>query len=287
MPPERLDRKRVPSFGVCIYCGRHADKVKLTDEHTMPFSLGGNVILEKASCLDCANVTKNFEGYLGRKVFGDFRTHAGTQTRNKKDRPSSLQAKITLRGREFVREFDVGDHPFFTSFPVLPVAGILSGDQPRREYKWVNAHVFHSIPPNIRETLGMHSHEKATLHYPDITVDTNKFARAIAKIAYCTAVMKWGIGGFRPLIIRQLILGEYPFVPYLVGLHPNASMAVANPEVMHEVSFAITEYKRLALITARVRLFANSGAGDEGPPSYEVVVGAPSIGWRQTPNPYE
>jgi hypothetical protein len=50
---------RIPTRGVCIYCGR--TDVRLTNEHLVPLSLGGQHILEGASCNDCADVTKKFE----------------------------------------------------------------------------------------------------------------------------------------------------------------------------------------------------------------------------------
>ncbi|MFZ1093435.1 MAG: HNH endonuclease [Xanthobacteraceae bacterium] len=44
MAIERIDRKEYPSFDVCIYCGASGDDVELTDEHIVPFSLGGNAV---------------------------------------------------------------------------------------------------------------------------------------------------------------------------------------------------------------------------------------------------
>ena len=41
MQTERIDRKKYPSFGECIYCGSLAKDVELTDEHIIPLSLGG------------------------------------------------------------------------------------------------------------------------------------------------------------------------------------------------------------------------------------------------------
>ena len=45
LEPDRIDRRIYPSFGECIYCGAKAGDVKLTDEHVMPFALGGNVVI--------------------------------------------------------------------------------------------------------------------------------------------------------------------------------------------------------------------------------------------------
>jgi HNH endonuclease len=41
------------SKGACIYCGTTG--VKLTDEHIVPYSLGGSHVLRDASCLQCAD----------------------------------------------------------------------------------------------------------------------------------------------------------------------------------------------------------------------------------------
>jgi 5-methylcytosine-specific restriction endonuclease McrA len=42
----------------CIYCGTLEN---LTDEHIIPYGLGGRSILPKASCSECSNITTNFE----------------------------------------------------------------------------------------------------------------------------------------------------------------------------------------------------------------------------------
>ena len=52
--PHRIDRRVYPSFGECIYCGALAKDVELTDEHIIPYSLGGEAIILDASCKACA-----------------------------------------------------------------------------------------------------------------------------------------------------------------------------------------------------------------------------------------
>jgi 5-methylcytosine-specific restriction endonuclease McrA len=75
MVTERIDRKEYPSFGECIYCGALANETKLTDEHIIPFSLGGKAVILNGSCMVCAAETAKIESELGRKAFWDFRTH--------------------------------------------------------------------------------------------------------------------------------------------------------------------------------------------------------------------
>jgi hypothetical protein len=76
MEVEDVAGNKVPvkSGGVCIYCGWDEDG-DLRDEHTMPYSLGGNTELVGASCSDCEGVTSYLDGYLANAIFGHLRVH--------------------------------------------------------------------------------------------------------------------------------------------------------------------------------------------------------------------
>ena len=82
---------KIPTKGCCIYCGK--TDVKLTDEHFLPFSLGGQHVIEKASCHACADITKTFEQHVARDMWGDARNSYNAPSRRRKTRPSH----ITLR----------------------------------------------------------------------------------------------------------------------------------------------------------------------------------------------
>ena len=56
--------------GRCIYCAS-TDQL-LSDEHVVPFSLGGRKVLRKASCARCASITARFEGEFARSALGAF-----------------------------------------------------------------------------------------------------------------------------------------------------------------------------------------------------------------------
>jgi 5-methylcytosine-specific restriction endonuclease McrA len=62
LPPDTV----LAPVSACIYCGATEPDTKLTDEHIVPLSLGGTLILPKASCLACARQTGKLEGYAGR-----------------------------------------------------------------------------------------------------------------------------------------------------------------------------------------------------------------------------
>src|SRR5579859_1475501 len=79
---------RIPTRGACIYCD--AKGVKLTDEHAVPLSLEGQHILEGASCLRCADITKKFEQDVAREMWGDFRNSYNVRSRRKSKRKTHI-----------------------------------------------------------------------------------------------------------------------------------------------------------------------------------------------------
>jgi 5-methylcytosine-specific restriction endonuclease McrA len=61
---------RVKPARVCIYCGRTDG---LTEEHVVPFALGGNLIIPDASCPSCRDMTSAFETKVLRGFMHDAR----------------------------------------------------------------------------------------------------------------------------------------------------------------------------------------------------------------------
>jgi hypothetical protein len=276
MAHEYLERQRFPPPGECIYCGARGDGVELTDEHIIPFSLGGNVEIVKASCKPCAQITGDLEFHVGRKVLWDYRLHAGIQTRRPKERPDTLPARVSVAfGPEQVMELPIQDHPYFTAMPIWGMPGLLCGTQASAQFEHEKAHLFYYIPPNIRETLNLRDGELAEIMAPDIKIDSYKFARAIAKMAYCQTVVRYGLSGFRRLAIQDLILGKYPLVPYFVGCELKDPPPPGDRKGVHFIDTREVTIGRMRLIVGSVRLFAHSGTPENGMPIYRVVVGAP------------
>jgi hypothetical protein len=168
----------------------------------------------------------------------------------------------------------IPDHPYFTPMPVWGLPGLLTGALPSATFRDYKAHVFYWIPPNIRQTLNLRQGDIAELPFPDFRIDHHSYARAIAKIAYCQAVAFYGLRGFRRLVLPDIILGRYPLVPYFVGSPLHNPDPPADPKIKHVVQLSVVNRGRLHLILGEVRLFANSGTSEHGPPTYYVVCGA-------------
>src|SRR5215469_15106411 len=78
-----------PPVDRCIYCGATAPTF-LGQEHIIPYSLNGALVLPKASCRQCSAKTHRYEGVVTRGSLANFRARFGVQTRNKRDRPTHV-----------------------------------------------------------------------------------------------------------------------------------------------------------------------------------------------------
>src|SRR5262249_35938935 len=97
--------------GACIYCG--AKGIRLTDEHIVPYSLGGVHVLREASCDARANITKKFEQRVARELWGDARVSFGAPSRRKRERPKHIYMahatnttkRVKVRAEEYAGGF--------------------------------------------------------------------------------------------------------------------------------------------------------------------------------------
>src|SRR5712671_1076196 len=117
---------RIASKGACIYCGK--TEMPLTDEHVVPFALGGQHILEDASCLACADVTKNFEQDVAREMWGGARTSYNAPSRRKKQRKKYI---LLTDPENPARRIKVpyNEYPAAMVFYKMGRAGLLEGMQ--------------------------------------------------------------------------------------------------------------------------------------------------------------
>lgn len=276
--PDRITRKEYPTFGECIYCGARAGDAELTDEHIVPYSLGGNAFIRDGSCKACAAETTKCERELAKVVLGDFRNSIGEQTRRPKKRAKvgSFVASINYGPRQTFT-VPIADLPFFTPMPVWGLPGMMRAELPAKEFKETKAHVYHWVPPNIRETLKLGPFDVAELPFPEFKFDHHKVARAFAKIGYCQAILYWGLRGFDRLDLPELVLGRYPMVPFYVGCPLIEPDSPQEREVKHAVWLSEVDQAGKKFYLAELRLFGNSGTAEHGMPVYYVVVGAPLL----------
>jgi hypothetical protein len=143
----------VKGGGVCIYCGWDGGKKGLRDEHTVPYSLGGNTVLLDASCSDCEAITSYLDGYMANAIFGDLRAHIGVQSRS--GHPTTLPATIELADGQRVVELATGDHPYFLNMPIWRPPGFMIGKQLSEGFGDLGRFTYWYVPPQFRNVIGL------------------------------------------------------------------------------------------------------------------------------------
>ena len=274
---ERVPAGPIRDVGQCIYCGAKGPGVVLSKEHVIPFSFGSNSYLRNASCQSCSAITRDFETHVARNIFGHLRIHWGVRTRNREERPSELPLTVSADGSTSTVQLPVQQHPYFLVLPVWDIPGLMCGRQPSKGFPGLVYNSYHHIPHNIRDVLKLRNHN-SKIGPDNKSIDPERFARALAKIAYCAAIGAYGLGAFRPLAIRDLILGKYTGVSYFVGAstRPFTIPPPPEPEFALQHKIVIESgllHGKIPLLSAVIRLFPDAGDGVHGMPVYRVIVG--------------
>jgi hypothetical protein len=256
--------------GVCIYCGWDGGKQGLRDEHTVPYALGGNTKLLNVSCADCEAATSYLDGYMANAIFR--RVHMGLQSRS--GHPDSLPTVIELAEGQRAVELATGDHPYFLNMPIWRPPGFMTGKQLDEGFGNPGRFTYWYVPPKFRDVVGLKDGDLARIIDTSPPHNLSRFARGVAKIAYCNAVMKLGLDGFRHLAAPGIILGRYPNIAYFVGSDPTSPSPPHARGRQHFVGLGSITYTHTKFLTATIRLFADSGAGDKGMPFYTVIYGS-------------
>lgn len=281
-------KEKVKGGGICIYCGCDGNENKLTSEHTMPYALGGSTELLEACCDVCAGTLSFVDGYLANAVFHHLRVHIGLKSRS--GHADVLPATVGLPEGQKIIDLKPEDHPYFLNMPMWDPPGLLRDNvKTTDEFTGYHTDVFWYVPDNFQKALALDQKTQVEIINNVKPHNLSAFARGIAKIAYCTAILRYGLDGFRPLIIPQLILGQYPYIPYFIGPYPRPHRPPNPRGQQHLVEFGNTTYKNLKLLHANVRLFADSRSPESGMPTYLVILGAEGkrkiIPKRALPNP--
>jgi hypothetical protein len=210
---DTLPMSHGPTFiepkGACIYCG--AKGIRLTDEHIVPYSLGGFHVLREASCYICANVTKRFEQRVARDLWGDARVSFNAPSRRKEERPKHIYMvdATDTTNRVKVR---AEEHPGGLVFYKMDRAGLLEGlpedVDVSRSWQLV------VIDDEKRRTAFLEQHKsRLTLKYRHVPQD---FGRMLAKIGYGQVLTTLDPTDFRPICVPY-ILGNKANVSFVVG----------------------------------------------------------------------
>jgi len=270
-----INRKVFPAVGRCIYCASNGGMGGLRDEHIIPFALGGNAVLPKASCADCERVTSYIEGHVSRVVFGPMRAFYGIQKRKRKQPPQTVSMTFeTDKGNE-VRSVVVNEVPPLMFLREFDLPSILEGKPPRelsgKDEAWIwYSHEFQKMAERLRRPGD--KKWSVPLHFK-----SDIFARFLAKVAHCLVVAQFGVDSFTHSL-PPIVLGKEKNIGWLVGggLPPTKPAEIPQGRVeldgAHAVEITqVANDKGHRLVLVEMRLFTFTGA-----PGYRVVVGEPT-----------
>jgi hypothetical protein len=251
--------------GHCIYCGKNEGQ--MTDEHVIPFGLGGTLVLPKSSCPACSAKTAALEQTIQRMLLGPFRIRLGLPTRRKKERPTKLDFFVMRRGQVSKKLLPVSEFPLVYHTAKLPPPRILSAlpVADRLDYEMVA----------IMDAEVMAKHAgKAGQGFSPGQFEPLVFLRFLAKIEHSYAIGRLGTHHFRP-VLPDIILGNPEVLVsslfQLIGggpeIKPNPN---SDPELrtLHLLSTRSDNRTGPRYVIASVQLFSFLNA-----PTYDVVVG--------------
>lgn len=261
-----MERRYAP-VDQCIYCGTcetQAQVNTLTDEHIIPFGLGGNLVLPKASCTKCQRlINKQIETPILHKEWVQFRDKHRFPTRRPQDR--------THRDSTLATATDGSD----LKVPLLDYS------TPVPLYLFSEPRVLSNKPlPTLDHhwTMAMLTDEKAEVDmqrkYPQwnrvhsIVARPHLFARMLAKIAHGYAIAEYGkstLEAFEPLLPNVIrgITGDW--TQTVGGMR---EIPPPTPGGDHIINLNLKIDSLGAYLLADVRLFSSISM-----PQYHVVVG--------------
>lgn len=252
--------KRSPHVGHCIYCGE--TEGPLSDEHTVPYSLGGTAVLRNASCPSCAEITSRFELDIARFQLGAFRVRAHLPTRHPKERPKTLSLELLNKdGSRRILKVDPYEHPSTLMLPDLPEPFLLEPTLigPRRPFRMFVAFADSDVLELPRK------HNAVAMGIGSF--DIGSFYLLLAKVAHAGAYYYPGNWSrlWEPLL-PDLILGKTEDYDRLIGGTGNPEFAPSDGSF--PMFYRTVEVGNEMYLVAFFRLF-----GQNDTPTYQVVVG--------------
>jgi hypothetical protein len=255
----------------CIYCGA---KLELSDEHIIPYGLGGRLVLPKASCRACSEKTSKFERTCMRTMYGPLRLLYGLPSRRKDTRPQTLNLKIKKTPTSPWEYTPIAQErfPFLITFPFFDAPGLFGGTQeglsqkPATKRLWIRGaspyYDFFELLEELVRELKVYSVQ------PEAKADVPAFCSLLAKIALCAIVACGGRATRQSTLARIAIGQDMGDCLHYIGAVTDDEMP---SKMLHELS--VGRMLTTDAVAVRIRLLARLGT-----PTYLVVVPRAEVG---------
>ncbi|WP_144006890.1 HNH endonuclease [Pelomonas sp. KK5] len=250
----------------CIYCGEH--DAPLTKEHVIARSLGGDVVLQKASCKTHGDITSAFETRMSRETYGVQRARDGVPTRDKERRKVLMAQRVSITGINAAGESETvaisrDEYPHMPMIVRLPTPGLLQGISP-------------DIESGVALTSGLDTDQSSKISrrfglrdivWSSAGINPRTVIRVLAKTAHAFACYELGPKGFEPLLL-PLIVDDVGSGSYFVGGFEPERRQNKDPLILREDEIFGEKY---LIVDISLKFFPDM-------PLYQVVVGRPLAG---------
>ncbi|HXZ41151.1 MAG TPA: hypothetical protein VEG68_10455 [Terriglobales bacterium] len=116
--------KRYAALNQCAYCDATDN---LSDEHIIPFGLGGELVLPKGSCEKHRKATSKVEDFALRRYLCPLRSHLGLPSRKPHLRPDGYPFTLKRGSLSWKRKVLLKDHPGLVRFVIFDPPGRVAG----------------------------------------------------------------------------------------------------------------------------------------------------------------
>lgn len=254
------------SSGKCIYCGAGGP---LSDEHVIPFGLGGDLVLARASCRACAEETSRLERRLLRGHWWPYRLRLGLKSRRKHVTVPNLQVMVEASdGTRSTAELPMAEQSIAMIFDLAPpsiLEGAARTDLPSA--RRVGMKVLGKAPSTVvvaGRRRRLTSDERITI---PVNLDASDLCRFLAKVAHAFAICRRGADFCSEYFLPSIILGRAEGAATYVG---GGESNLVGPLLPGQGLHAIIDRINTQYLSVYVQLFRDGGTP---PPIYEVVVG--------------
>ncbi len=251
------------SLGYCMYCG--TSKGKLTKEHIVPYSLGGDLTAEKASCDQCQKIINRYETDCTKIKLGPARALLGYRSRKKTTAAAVLKMPLgrqTDTNMLHSGELTVpkAEYPLVVALPTLGLPGLLSGKSNEwRGQCW--RYTDQKIPKEFVKI------ERDDTGPTRILGQMNPLSwfRMLAKIAHGVVCVSHERDSFEPLLTDLILAKSEVYGPF-IGMIPEITQYGPYPSYGVETFYAPS--LECTYVGVRVQLL-----GELTSPQYAVIVG--------------
>lgn len=212
-------QKKIAPLNECMYCGAKEgeeinflkkgevvkEPAKLSDEHIIPYGLGGTLLFEKSSCQECARITSKLERDVMRGFLYYPRVVGDLPSRKKKDRPKQITLDCIEQDESVTqRNFAIDDAVSILLLPIFVQPGCMEGVNYLSNTVSVKGVDWRLIGKNSQIFLKNNDLNGIKIN---TRLDLNSFIRLLAKIAYGFYVAQNGLFPKEESPLLPIILG--------------------------------------------------------------------------------